>query len=102
MNNIHCFYYIGLYRENLDGIELACVAVHPQKKAVVASYSDGEIRLFRYPFQIQSQQQIVPSYKYLGSVGSVARQMTFSSDGKHLLVVDSVTRTILKFIISIS
>ena len=68
------------------------VCVHPSKRYIAASYSDGEVRIYRYPCQ-----SIAAPYLQVRGVGTQASVVHFSCDGKHLIVLDSLCRVVLQY-----
>jgi WD40 repeat protein len=86
----------GVFRRGIDSALVSAVALHPSGRFVAASYDSGDVRIYRYP----SQSQQLPFLSLTG-VASEACRLLFSADGLFLIVLDSKTRAVLQFRISI-
>lgn len=70
------------------------VTLNPRRTLIAATYQDGEIRVYRYPC-------VAPEGAVLTvpGVATQATNITFSSDGKYLIVLDALTRSVLQFVV---
>jgi hypothetical protein len=100
---------LGVFRKDKVDTMVLAVAIHPTNKLVAVSYDDGNIRIFRYPCQ-NSSVRITFSFFFcmfiffvqtpfieVSRVGSKATRLAFTKDGKYLIIIDSIIRSILQY-----
>lgn len=83
----------GVFRKRADNVKVSAVAVEKEKRLICASYENGDVRLYRYPCQLEH----AAAFQTIPGIATEATRVRFSADAQYLLILDSRTRSVLQY-----
>jgi WD40 repeat protein len=83
----------GITRPAAEGALITSTALNALKTLVAVSYTDGTVRIYRYPCLTQTS-----GYVEVTGLASFASELDFSADGKYLVVLDTLTRSVMQYV----
>jgi WD40 repeat protein len=85
----------GIARPASEEAPIIAVTLNQKRTLVAVSYADGAVRIYRYPCLTQTS-----GYVHVPGLATYSSQLGFSAEDKNLIVLDTLTRSVMQYIIT--